>query len=568
MHHRYAPRVSASLDAGRGRENPRRAPLGRFPSLVALAALAAVAGCAQEAEEPQWVLAEVNQAIAGGETDNTHKSVVGIFNNTQGGMCTGTLIAPNLVLTAQHCVAEVPQQFVICGRTEFGAVYPADSFYLTVETSFSPFGDLLRAEEVVIPPGPRDLCGADVALIILSNNVAGVVTEPYIPRIDITAQAGETYTAHGYGDTNGTSGQAGTRRWLRNREVFCDGLDCQRFAGNQISANEWIGSDGTCQGDSGGPAIDTEGRVIGVLSRGGDGCTSSVYSAVDDWSDWIRDTADFAAELGGYTPATWVTLGTSDPAIEDADLDGIADEIDNCMDVENPEQLDADGDGLGDACDPIDDRDRGGACDVCNACTVDDDCPTGVCVSFGDGGVCTSDCATDADCPDTTACFAVPDGAGGQRSLCLNDDAGTAGVCADEWVCGGEVVTPPETACDICEECQSDTQCVNGACLDFGSGNVCTAFCDDGECPGDSRCFEVSGRSVCLNPDAASAGVCPEQYMCTEPTDTGDGTGDGGAVVGFNSGSNKGCAAAGGSSPGAGIALLALLGLVARRRRR
>ncbi|MEZ4463488.1 MAG: trypsin-like serine protease [bacterium] len=43
----------------------------------------------------------------------------------QQGICSGSLIAPNLVMTAQHCVAEIRSPQVICGQSAFGNLYPA-----------------------------------------------------------------------------------------------------------------------------------------------------------------------------------------------------------------------------------------------------------------------------------------------------------------------------------------------------------------------------------------------------------------------------------------------------------
>ena len=520
----------------------------------------------EELADTTWHIAQVRQEIAGGQIDTLQTAVVGMFNTSQGGMCSGTLIAPNLVLTAQHCVAQVPTSYVRCGRTEFGRVYAASSFYITTDTTFEISGDFFRADEIIVPPGSRDLCGADIALMILTENVPDSLATPHIPRIDITATAGEYYTAHGYGDTNG-AGQAGTRRWIDNRQVFCDGPECQRYVGNSIDTNEWIGSDGTCQGDSGGPALDELQRVFGVLSRGGDGCTSSTYSDVEDWGDWIREVAATAAVQGGYQPASWVATGNSDPFFADADLDTIADELDNCIDVQNIDQLDSDGDSIGDACDPIDGRDRGGSCLHCNGCNEDSECGDGVCVNFGDGGVCTNDCSSNDDCPESTQCFTVPAGGDTTRSLCLNDDAGGAGVCHEDWVCGGEVVRDPAAACDVCETCTDDSQCIYGSCIGIGDVSVCSAECDsDSDCPGDSRCFDARGARFCFNPDAADAGICHADFVCedfpeneeepTNPTDPVPGS--------VNAASDGGCSTAPATGSIWGLALLALF---TRRRR-
>ena len=543
--------------------------------LFGAALLVLVVGCtadgSREAQLEQlgnttWHIGQVQQEIAGGQIDTLQTAVVGLFNTSQGGMCSGTLIAPNLVLTAQHCVAQVPTSYVRCGRTEFGRVYSASSFYITTDTTFEISGDFYRADEIIIPPGSRDLCGADIALMILTDNVPASVATPHIPRVDITATAGEYYTAHGYGDTNG-AGQAGTRRWIDNREVFCDGPECQRYVGNSIDTNEWIGSDGTCQGDSGGPALDEYSRVFGVLSRGGDGCTSSTYSDVEDWGDWIREVAATAAVQGGYVPASWVATGNSDPFFADADLDTVADELDNCVDVENVDQIDSDGDSLGDACDPIDDRDRGGSCLHCNGCNEDAECGDGVCVNFGDGGVCTNDCTSNDDCPATTQCFTVPAGGNETRSLCLNSDAGDAGVCHEDWVCGGEVVRDPAAACDVCEVCTDDSQCIYGSCIGIGDVSVCSSACEsDADCPGDSRCFDARGARFCFNPDAADAGICHADFVCedfpeTAPDPTSPSNPTGGGV---NVTSDGGCS----SSPASGSLWgLLVLGLFARRRR-
>ena len=165
------------------------------------------------------------------------------------------------------------------------------------------------------------------------------------------------------------------------------------------------------------------------------------------------------------------------------------------------------------ACEPL--PSRGGDCDVCDVCRTDADCD-GVCANLGDAGsVCTLACDTNADCPINTACFSLPDAAGGTQNLCLNEDAGAEGVCADGFVC--EQGVP------------------------FGDDAL---EADAGEVPTPDTGGGVNGP----NADAS----------------TGDAT-----PIDFFGGSSTGCAAARGAQPASGSVLgaLLLLGWVRTRRR-
>ncbi len=485
-------------------------------SLLAVLAALALVNCTDD-EAPPMQLASKIQAVAWGEVDVTHTAAVGIAidNGASSGSCSGSLIAPNLVLTAQHCVAETPDTYIRCGRYSFSPPRPAESLFITTNsTLYGRDIGYYQGAEVFVPRVAADLCGNDIALILLSGNVPADEATPLVPRVDRQVETGQTFTALGFGNTE-SGGGAGTRRIATGRRIMCAGAQCARVG--VIPDFEWLGEDGVCQGDSGGPALDDEGRVIGALSRGGDGCSTPVYSGIYGWERWIREIAAHAAEVGGYEAPAWVNSDELGPPPPDSDGDGSRDPYDNCPDVANPRQEDLDADGEGDLCDQVDDRDRGGNCPVCNECTDDADCGEGYyCRQSFNSSYCTRACTGDRDCPQSTTCRRSRRGG----AYCINEDFETKGRCHERYICGGprEIEPEPEDPpCQVCKPCRRSDECFGDAvCADIEGSRACTVPCDDGVCPGNAECLEFDGRRLCVNPGALLLGICPEDWTCAD----------------------------------------------------
>ena len=229
---------------------------------------------------------------------NTGAFIVRSTNGENFPICSGTLITPNVFLTAAHCTLFYTQELAPEG----------DVAYVSLDQSI-PFGSLtsnktqlLRVAHVVTNPNynQSQSDSGDIGVLILERNVSGVTpaTLPACGLLDqLVAQNGlktATFTNAGYG--------------LQNRVVgggipFFQDLNPIPRMFSFSSFNSLNG--GTCFGDSGGPnflTVNGKQLIVAITITGDSVCRSTNV-------DYRLDTAS----AQGFLAAVNAAFGTSIP---------------------------------------------------------------------------------------------------------------------------------------------------------------------------------------------------------------------------------------------------------------
>ncbi len=263
-----------------------------FATLLPASALA-VTG--PSADEPGDTDNEHIDRIVQGEVTNDFPATAALMG---GGMafCTGTLVAPRLVVTAAHCLED--------GDPE--------SIYFGSEPGTG--GTVVGVQSAIGHPQYEESGGyvGDIGVVVLSESPFGIEPVPFSPR-NADDLNGATVTYVGYGDTQGTGGDGYKKKANGHiTDFFDDVIEVQPEDGS------------ACYGDSGGGVYHEDNGVLTVLGVVSFGYTDDCMdpggnTRTDIYVDWI------AQQGGGDMPDP----GDGNAAGDDDDDDNNADDDDS-----------------------------------------------------------------------------------------------------------------------------------------------------------------------------------------------------------------------------------------------
>lgn len=282
-------------------------------SVVLVGAILALALTAAGAQGAQDSSAKAHASIINGQpaaiADFPWLAFVSAENEFS---CTGSVIAPRVVLTAAHCVEDL----------ELGGFTPPGHYQIVTgraDVESEEGGNVLGVVEThVFPRFDPGTARGDAALLVLAGPTPAPPIPLATPADSALYEGGTAVLLAGWGLTRPGATSAPTNlHWTSN--VVLDPKACKRRsrtyyppfspAAQMCTIDPPDHTNGGCYGDSGGPVIarraDGSPVELGIVSTGGPRCSTEVpniFTRTDLVSSWAAEWVA-AIESGGQPPS-------------------------------------------------------------------------------------------------------------------------------------------------------------------------------------------------------------------------------------------------------------------------
>lgn len=233
-----------------------------------LAVMGLFFGACAEIEPPRG---EVASPLLGGRDSTAAEDAAILISaaNPKETRCSGLLVAPQLVLTARHCLLQNPTKAISCNGAEPReaqdlGLLPAQTLFVYLGSSLADTGttdvDAGSAERKVpvrdiVTYFGGSICNLDAAYLVLAEPVEDIAPVP-LRRTPVKKGDTLSFAGWGYSDVDET---------LPNQRQVRDDLVVEEPP-EGLPAGMFVVGAGPCPGDSGGVAL-LGGAAVGVYSR-------------------------------------------------------------------------------------------------------------------------------------------------------------------------------------------------------------------------------------------------------------------------------------------------------------